>query len=143
MQYVLNDSSSHDQAGIVEAFPSLQTLLLRIDPVDVRRHDYHAFDEEGYLLDIRIDHDTGRVFCQGRSGMRDLAALDHMLKEQVESLRLTHPGCVDRPQDVVAALSGKDLTAYVLQVYENIEMKWKDNRLLSRVMKRIAAGWNR
>jgi len=64
-----------------------------------------------------------------------------MLGGLVDALRNVHPECVDRPIDALISMSGRALTTYVLQLYENIEYKWKENRLINRLMKKIAAGW--
>ncbi len=137
MQYILNESTQSDKLGDLSVYPNLPTLLLNVEPIDVENHEYFVYDADGYHIDLSLDDETDVIHSHGRTGQRDLNALDLMLREQVELLRAIHPQCVGKQPDELAQMSGPELTEYILHIYINFEIKWKRSRPFSRLGRRL------
>ncbi len=143
MHYVLNESVKRDQRGRLDVFPSLQMLLLHIHPHELRDHNYYAYDTDGYLLDIHVDHNSGRIAHRGRTKVQDQEALDRMLRELVESIRALHPDCILTRPDQVARMTGMELTGLILLVHDRVHRKWLRNRLSGQLRRRLVVAVRR
>lgn len=143
MHYVLNESSRYDERGDLAVFPNLQTLILHIEPVDVRNREYTVYDAEGFVVDLYVDHNSGMIRSRGRSGQRVKKDLERMLREELEDLRGIHPYCVGKPARKLARMKGPKLTRYILHVYRNIEFTWKRKRVFSILVRKIRVVFKR
>ncbi|MGH0001348.1 hypothetical protein ACQU0X_14825 [Pseudovibrio ascidiaceicola] len=71
--YVLNESSSIEQAGDLEFYDSLESVINDVEPIDIANNEYSLFDSNGYFYEFNLDGEHITVDTENKMARANLA----------------------------------------------------------------------
>ncbi|KZL22525.1 hypothetical protein [Pseudovibrio sp. WM33] len=71
--FVLNESSSMEQAGDLTFFDTLESVLSYVEPIDVANQEYYLFDSNGYFYQFNLNDEHVTVDAESKIARANLA----------------------------------------------------------------------